>query len=64
MRLDGHTAREIGEALGLSERRIRSLLSDLRRILEIRLGESEAASGEGFDPYYGWQEVYLDSQRR
>jgi DNA-binding CsgD family transcriptional regulator len=64
MRLAGRTALEISEELGLSERRVRSLLQDLRKILESRLRGGEREETPGEDPYYGWQEVFLDSQRR
>ncbi|MBW3625240.1 MAG: hypothetical protein KY468_17730 [Armatimonadetes bacterium] len=64
MRLEGHTALEIAGAMGLSERRVYALLKELRECLEIRLKGCRGREIPGADPYYGWQELFLDSQRR
>lgn len=64
MRIEGYTEKEVAAELGLSEHRIRSLIRDLKRILEIRLKAHGPEDSPEVNPYYGWQETFLDSQRR
>lgn len=65
MRLEGYTTQEIADELGLSDRRVRSLIQDLKRILTLQLRDPPQEDvPHGSDPYYGWQETFLDSQRR
>jgi DNA-binding CsgD family transcriptional regulator len=63
MRLDGHTAPEIGAAVGISERRVWGVLREVRDILRIRLAGEDRLDPPGI-PSYGWQEVFLESQRK
>jgi hypothetical protein len=63
LRMEEWTAGEIAQKIGITERRVWGILKEVKEILKIRLGRSGTV-GEPDDPYYGWQEVFLDSQRR
>ena len=63
-RMEGWLIAEIAAELGVGERRVYALLRDVKRILGAgRRGEAPS-DRPGCSPYYGWQEVFLDSQRR
>jgi DNA-directed RNA polymerase specialized sigma24 family protein len=56
---DGWTATEIAVELGISERQVWNLIRDVRAVIRARLAADDPPS-----PSYGWQEVFLHSQRR
>jgi hypothetical protein len=63
LRMEAWTAKEIAHTMRITERRIWGILKEVKLILETRL-KNGGIVGEPDDPYYGWQEVFLDSQRR
>jgi len=63
MRYRGYTVAEVAAKLGISQRRVYKLMSDVRFALGEDLCGAEKRIKPGEVPYYGWQETYVDAVR-
>jgi DNA-binding transcriptional ArsR family regulator len=61
LRLDGYTVREVASLLGLSRQAVERHSSKLTRLFGPNLATAEARMVPGRVPWYGWQEVLLES---
>ncbi|MGQ9525378.1 MAG: RNA polymerase sigma factor [Armatimonadota bacterium] len=64
LRLDGYTVREIAGLLGITRQAVEWHWARLNELLRPGLAMAEARMEPGRVPWYGWQEVYLESIRR
>ena len=64
LRVDGYTVREIAAILGISRQAVEWHWAKLNELLRPSLEAAEARMIPGRVPWYGWQEVYLESIRR
>ncbi|HEY3285377.1 MAG TPA: sigma factor-like helix-turn-helix DNA-binding protein [Armatimonadota bacterium] len=64
LRAQGWTVREIADLLGLRRQSVEHHCRGIRDALGDSLEQAENRIPAGRVPHYGWQQVFLDSQRR